>query len=769
MRQLKTTNYRNCTNWLRRSWRVLFLLAIANCQLSIVNSVKAQDENAAFYIYQNDGHFDGFFYDEVKKISYSVIDTLGIEHDEIVSQEIVTADSTYRIMLSAIDSVSFVQPEIRFNPKSHDVRKENMLTYLISKDEEAMTLTFSSTMPDAMRPKVGDVLYDFDLDEGFSFRVKSISVQGGNIVVVCEDIESIHDIFEQFITVEEYGADDAGSVKSRRVAGCPELNVGYHARKQQEINFNLFNFSLSGHLPIYAGNDATATIDLNIASAADLKAVWNFPSTYARIVDGKKDYVGITLTLNNELSAGLTFDGKIADVFPAGLGEFGKLPLPAAAPIFVVNFGPDGMVRGEVHAKYSFSTPKFKGKVWFMLEFNDWSPSINFGHGTPPGEPEPEPEKPGDNPWGASFEFSGFMQGGMQFPLKLYTNKLLESILKCEVGTTVYLGPKLSGAISVDLLADNTYDLFKDSKLSLSYFCADYETKAKMKAFWGSDEEVTLADGSFSLLSDIEVYLFPEFEVEAKGEDADFDYSNYGRDDFLDATSGYLKATIKPSRNILWPLSVGIGVFEGEKMIYSDYAPSKYSQFSKGWKAQDSWTKNNLLLKAGPYTVRPLIEIGGHDIKASPAQKIIVPGAYLRATADINYPQATQITAWYDEAGNPKNTVTIESSCDIVEWLSTNADHPPVEGYTLVPAGDGIWNVKCDLPVNYNLWETGGRNTLRLYGTYYDKNGKTIYIGRPLHVIQDRNRTFAPDKGFECILGTPWANRELNNSSFASS
>ena len=27
--------------------------------------MQAQTENQAFYIYQNDGHFDGFFYDEI--------------------------------------------------------------------------------------------------------------------------------------------------------------------------------------------------------------------------------------------------------------------------------------------------------------------------------------------------------------------------------------------------------------------------------------------------------------------------------------------------------------------------------------------------------------------------------------------------------------------------------------------------------------------------------------------------------------------------------
>ena len=76
--------------------------------------IQAQTENQAFYIYQNDGHFDGFFYDEIEKMSFSFLDTLGVEHDEIVSQEIFTADSVYRIMLSAIDSIGFVQPETKY-------------------------------------------------------------------------------------------------------------------------------------------------------------------------------------------------------------------------------------------------------------------------------------------------------------------------------------------------------------------------------------------------------------------------------------------------------------------------------------------------------------------------------------------------------------------------------------------------------------------------------------------------------------------------------
>ena len=81
----------------------------------------------AFYIYQNDGHFDGFFYDQVKEIRYSRFDTLGIERSEYVSQEIVTEDSVYRIMLTAIDSVSYVQPEIRYAKGMRFMRDEGLI------------------------------------------------------------------------------------------------------------------------------------------------------------------------------------------------------------------------------------------------------------------------------------------------------------------------------------------------------------------------------------------------------------------------------------------------------------------------------------------------------------------------------------------------------------------------------------------------------------------------------------------------------------------
>ena len=141
---------------------MLFLLIVPE---STLNMVQAQTEPEAFYIYQNDGHFDGFFYDEVEKISYSRFDTLGVEHDDFISQEIVTPDSTYHIMLSAIDSIGFQQPEVIFNPdvKNLPYDYEGVYGYLCGYDLDNDAFYVYSWIPENRLPKIGDV-YKYDGD-----------------------------------------------------------------------------------------------------------------------------------------------------------------------------------------------------------------------------------------------------------------------------------------------------------------------------------------------------------------------------------------------------------------------------------------------------------------------------------------------------------------------------------------------------------------------------------------------------------------------------
>ena len=90
----------------------LSLMAILLSLLSVQDVMAANEPRQdALYIFRNDGGFDFFFYGDIDRISYSKIDTAGVEQPDYVVQEVWALDTVYRIPLTAIDSVAFVTPE----------------------------------------------------------------------------------------------------------------------------------------------------------------------------------------------------------------------------------------------------------------------------------------------------------------------------------------------------------------------------------------------------------------------------------------------------------------------------------------------------------------------------------------------------------------------------------------------------------------------------------------------------------------------------------
>ena len=524
MKQLTTTNYTNCTNWLRRSWHVLFLLAIANFQLSVVNSVKAQSSSDAFYIYQNDGHFDGFFYDEVEKITYSRVDTAGIEWDDFVSQEIVTADSTYRIMLSAIDSVGFVQPEVKFNPHAYirqasyenEVLFEYMYHFDSGGDEEIIVFYRNDDSSWLPMPQVGDVFVDFDTKDGWSAKIASLTYNypnyEGYLVGICKPIDDITDIFQDFVCVEEYGYTPEGKMVSRRMAGRPDLTIGEFPRKASEGKWegDLFNFSLAGHITLYSQSDLTVTIDPSIEGKLNVKAAWNLSWL------GKK-YIGITTHLKFGVGVGFGVDGKIADFFPGGVGGLlGGVPIPATCPIIYLDITPDAFLRGEAHVKFSAQSPRLAGSMWAKLEINNWVPSMAVNFGNPDGKDE-DFERVDMGAAGLSLELSGFVQGGMLFPMTFKSLPAIKKLFNASIGGRWFVGPKLAGSIALDLTAmpwegTSRYKLLKNTKLQLHMLDADYEVTADVEVWRSGKKNVTLADGSVNLFPPLDAAFAPEFE-----------------------------------------------------------------------------------------------------------------------------------------------------------------------------------------------------------------------------------------------------------------
>ena len=122
----------------------LLMVVLLIVQCSMLNVAKAQTEPEAFYIYRNDGDFDGFFYDQVVRMNFSKVGIDSVEYDYYVVQEIETPDSIYRIPLAAIDSIGFQQPEIRFNPKLKNMDELGITPYVT---EAGSRLGISKTIP----------------------------------------------------------------------------------------------------------------------------------------------------------------------------------------------------------------------------------------------------------------------------------------------------------------------------------------------------------------------------------------------------------------------------------------------------------------------------------------------------------------------------------------------------------------------------------------------------------------------------------------------
>lgn len=641
---------------------ITLLLAIATTA-----SVRAQSETSAFYIYQNDGHFDGFFYDQVQKITLSKLDTLGIEHEDYVSQEIITADSTYRIMLTAIDSVGFVQPEVKMNPRLRYIKKPGTrkvgslpvdpvcIETGYEFNSQLMRLRFVDVprrnyyVPEEYYPVVGDVFADFNTSNGFAVKITKVEryTEGSEsgVQAFCEDITNINDIIHQYIAVEEIEADRSGNLIRRRVAGHPEMTVGSYGKRRTEGSFegDLFNFTLNGHIPIVNTEKFKVSIDPSISGALSLKCTWRIPligSTYISIED----------KLKVEASVGVTASGQLADKCYGGFGIFGQFYVPATAPLLVIDLGPDGFIRGQANINLSFTSPPAKSAIWEKWEIKNWWPYYSHGYGDP-DKPESLPDASKESS-SKKLTLSGFIQGGVNFPMKLKSVPLLKKVFEASLGGEWFIGPKLSGEVSIDLGAEyptfnyragttTGYSLLKGAKLSMSLLDADYEISAEVSSLFSPKKKWTIADGTFTLLSSMEICPVPEFsECTEKTETR-----------IINGKSEECRVfSFTPSGNVFKPVKIGVEkiMIEGEdgtpivdeltqqgaprgqqERSYPYYQTETLASSLSGNEAINKVEYCDNIHYNGKFKVRPFVEFMGNQWSALPEYEFL-DGAYLK-------------------------------------------------------------------------------------------------------------------------------------------
>ena len=167
--------------------------------LTAILSFGQSNSDKTLYVYRNDGAFNAFYYSEIDSMLCSVIDTVGVEHENYVVQEVYTVDGLYRIPLTAIDSISFITPKIEYRSNVKAIN-DSWLNYVVSVDEQ--TVILSKDIPSDLIPSIGQVLVAetkmSPFEKGFAGRASGIDFSGNNIVINYDDV-TLKDIYKKLV------------------------------------------------------------------------------------------------------------------------------------------------------------------------------------------------------------------------------------------------------------------------------------------------------------------------------------------------------------------------------------------------------------------------------------------------------------------------------------------------------------------------------------------------------------------------------------------
>ena len=487
------------------------LVAISFWLLAI-GFINAQE---AFYIYRNDGDFNGFFYDEVQELRYSQLSIDSIENDRYVTYEVVLADTIYRIPLAAIDSIGFQQPEVKFNPRVKFVAREGLSQYITQVDDSKVIFL---NLPSNLTPQQGDVLIGLptdanakekykDVGGSFSCVVTGIEKSSGYLLVSGRPVESLAEVFEQFVTVEQIGVDKQGNIR-RRIAGCTPDGFPRKAPAEDD-GLNLIN--LSGTFTRSWNPDDNCSVDIS----ADMNLIVRFRASYNinwwRFVASLSQEFITKVKPSFGLSYSRGFEFESNDLLPVSLGE---IVFPAACPIFAVNPVPCLFVRGEGKAEARLKMPAVRLGIGMRYTYdtdNFFPLSCNLLLSEQKGDELTEDMLD----LSAELSLSGYVQTGIKFSGDISTASWMKKVLRSAIGVYLYVGPKVGGTISLakaDLNGGglSLYKSLAASNLNVALPALDLEAKATVSVFSKDEKEKTFYNKSWAFFADT-VFMAPSF------------------------------------------------------------------------------------------------------------------------------------------------------------------------------------------------------------------------------------------------------------------
>ena len=641
------------THKIFRGLIALLLLASAG------QSVTAQE---AFYVYRNDGDFNGFFYDQVKRMNLSKIDYDGVEHDDYVIQEIETEDSLYRIPLLAIDSIGFQQPEIILNPRLKNMDETGLVQYIDQCSSQNIYLT--KDIPRDQVPQPGDVLVTYDNElfnfwgtedfSGFACKVLVVYDEGDWYNVFVGLLTDLSDIFVQFITTEEVVQNESGQ-QARRLAGWHPDDAALTRGIQGAGSTSLIDFTLPLKKEFKVGDNGTIGAEVDLSMNVKMAAVYQISMKSFFI----KTVVREDCTIGSKIYG--KYSGDCEYEIPGLPKLLRSIKFPAVAPLLQTRPLPTAFLRasGEMGAELSLPSVKFTGIQTFIID-NDQKPMMSF-HGEV-REPEEGPEKGILENTDLSVYFKGAVQIGVKFSANIETNDWIEDLFMAGVSLNLYLGPQVNAELDFksnlqDIVngSVNVYKAMKDSYINVTGLAANIEAKGALKLLDQTEDE-KFAEKNYNWL-EMKWKLFPNFSGNVT----------------YDTARGTINTDVLATDPVFVPTHLGMGVYtfdkETEEYQMVDSKFHNYTYFLSGKLGNDlkfSFDK----LPCGRYMLRPLMKTLGYVIPATPTWDVVV-------TPYIRHGVESTMEDEEVEASEAKAEIPFRTNADNVEVYVIGDDGRP--------------------------------------------------------------------------------------------
>lgn len=555
--------------------RTIVFLALLG---TMVAQIVAQQPQALYFHYKNGESFAC----EPSDISFITYDKSGAS-DEYDIQVIYFNDGTYQeIDFANVDSVGFNAPVPKLNEGALVLDKK-FEDYIIKGDTVSFTMRLDT--PADLRPKVGNVVgstWDNTVFEhGIMARVTDITETAEGYVYTCEKAD-IDDFYEEFMY---YGYGDIYQEPESEQEPAPRRAMGDLTLKN---DITLWHHKINVTPPTLTLDDYTVGLGLQAETEGRAKMYLNKPK-------GGKLFVRFNFSTDFDasLSASITGRNGSSTVKPILAYPLGII----ATPIPILFFKPELQLNWYYDAfaemKGAFkASMDYEGEVQVTLENGEWSAKTlknNFDAGVD--------------------EFSLSINGwyGVGVEPKLF---LSLSGTKTGVAVASRIGAQLTGNLKMDFsdyLADGSlYESLKDSKLALTI-----PTKGILTAELGLFSK-TVKSVSLTFMTTnaplYEGYMLPDF--------------GYAAADDLGGGRYRASASLWPRDLLPWEsMKLGFAAFDDDNRLVEKQYVANYSNTNK----PSSITTEFSLPSGKDYTIAPILNIFGHDLRADRTTPV-VPG-----------------------------------------------------------------------------------------------------------------------------------------------